>query len=189
MKRIILASTSPRRKEILSKTKIPFEIQESDYEEDMSLALFPTELVENLSFNKAKSVADKNKDAVVIAADTIVVYNNKPLGKPKTEKEAREMLMMLSGKENQIITGVTIIENEHSVSFHETVRVFMEDISLEDIDKYITTGEPMDKAGAYALQEIGAIFIKKTDGDFYSAMGLPLKRLVSELKNFGVNIL
>jgi septum formation protein len=189
MKRIILASTSPRRREILSKTKLPFEIQESNYEEDMGLAMSPTELVEHLSFNKAKAVADKSRDAVVIGADTIVVYNNKPLGKPKTEKEAREMLMMLSGKENQIITGVTIIENEHSVSFHEIVRVFMEDISSEDIDKYVATEEPMDKAGAYALQEIGAIFIKKTEGDFYAAMGLPLKRLVYELKDFGVNIL
>jgi len=189
MKRIILASTSPRRKEIFSKIKLPFEIQESNYKEDMSLEMPPAELVEHLSFNKAKAVADKNKDAIIIAADTIVVFNNKPLGKPKTEKEAKEMLMMLSGKENQIITAVTIIENNRSVSFHETVKVFMEEMSLESIDKYILTGEPMDKAGAYALQEIGAIFIKKIDGDFYTAMGLPLKRLIYELKDFGVDVL
>ena len=189
MKRIILASTSPRRKEIFSKLKIPFEVKKSNYKEDMTLEMSPFKLVESLSFNKAKTVTDNNKDAVVIAADTIVAYQNKVLGKPKTEKEAKEMLMMLSGKENQIITGVTIIENNHLVSFHETVRVYMEEMSTEDIDKYIATGEPMDKAGAYALQEIGSIFIKKIDGDFYTAMGLPLKRLVCELKNFGINIL
>ncbi len=189
MKRIILASTSPRRKEILSKTKLPFEIQESNYKEDMTLPMPPIELAEHLSFNKAKAVADRNKDAVVIAADTFVVYENKFLGKPKTEKEAKEMLMMLSGKENQIITAVTIIENDHSLSFHETVRAYMENLSSEDIDKYIATGEPMDKAGAYALQELGAIFIKKIDGDFFAAMGLPLKRLVQELKKFGIEVL
>lgn len=189
MKRIILASTSPRRKEILSKIKLPFEVEESNYEEDMSLVMHPTKLAEHLSFNKAKAVADKNKDAIVIAADTFVVYKDKFLGKPKTEEEAKEMLKMLSGKEHEIITGVTIIENDHSVSFHEAVKIFMEDISLESIDKYIATGEPMDKAGAYALQEMGSIFIKKIDGDFYAAMGLPLKRLVYELKSFGIDVL
>jgi len=187
MKRIILASTSPRRKEIFSKLKIPFELEESNYKEDMTLDMPLTELVEFLSFNKAKAITDK--DAVVIAADTIVVYNNKLLGKPKTEKEAKEMLMMLSGKENQIITGVTIMENNNSFSFHEIVKVYMEEMTTEEIDKYIATGEPMDKAGAYALQEIGSIFIKKIDGDFYTAMGLPLKRLAYELKKFGINIL
>jgi septum formation protein len=189
MKRIILASTSPRRKEIFSKTKLPFEIQESNYKEDMTLPMPPIKLAEHLSFNKAKAVVDRNKDAVVIAADTFVVYEGKFLGKPKTEKEAKEMLIMLSGKENQVITAVTIIENDHSLSFHETIRVYMENLSLEDIDKYIATGEPMDKAGAYAIQELGNIFIKKIDGDFYAAMGLPLKRLVQELKNFGIEVL
>ena len=187
MKRIILASTSPRRKEIFSKLKIPFEIKESNYKEDMTLDMPPAELVEFLSFNKAKAITDK--DAVIIAADTIVTYQNKVLGKPKTEKEAEEMLMMLRGKENQIITGVTIMENDHLISFHEIVKVYMEEMTIEEIDKYVATGEPMDKAGAYALQELGSIFIKKIDGDFYTAMGLPLKRLVYELKKFGINIL
>jgi septum formation protein len=189
MKRIILASASPRRKEILSKTKLPFEVQESNYEEDMSLDMSPTKLAEHLSFGKAKAVADKNKDAVIIAADTFIVYEDKLLGKPKTKEKAKEMLMMLNGKQHEIITGVTIIENEHSFSFHEIVKVFMEDMSEEDIDKYIATGEPLDKAGAYAMQLLGAIFIKKIEGEFYTAMGLPFKRLVSELKKFGINVL
>jgi septum formation protein len=189
MKRIILASTSSRRKEILSKVKLSFEVMESDYKEDMSLDMSPIELSKWLSFNKAKVVADKNKDAVVIGADTFIVFKEKLLGKPKTEKEAKEMLTMLSGKEHEIITGVTIIEKDHSISFHEIVKVFMENITQENIDKYIATGEPMDKAGAYALQEMGAIFIKKIDGDFYTAMGLPLKRIVEELKDFGIDIL
>lgn len=189
MKRIILASTSPRRKEILSKIRIPFEVEESNYEEDMNLDMSSGELAKYLSFNKAKAVAEKNNDAIVIAADTFVVYNGKFLGKPRTEKEAKEMLAILSGKEHEIITGVAIIAGEQSASFYEKVKVLMEEISSESIDRYIATGEPMNMAGAYALQEIGNIFIKKIDGDFYAAMGLPLKRLIAELKNFGIDVL
>ncbi|MFA5195993.1 MAG: Maf family protein [Bacteroidales bacterium] len=191
MKKIILASTSPRRKEILLKTGLSFDIQQSNYEEDMSLRMPPGELSEYLSLGKAKSVADKNNDAIVIAADTFVVYNNKCLGKPKTELLAREMLNMLNGKENDIITGVTIIDtsNNHIVSFHEITKVFMKKMSPETIESYINTGEPLERAGGYSLQELGAILIKKIDGDFFNAMGLPINRLAEELKNFGIKIL
>lgn len=191
MKRIILASTSPRRKEILSKTGLFFDIQESNYEEDMNLQMSPGKLSEYLSLGKAKSVAEKNSDAIVIAADTFVVYNNKCLGKPKTETLAREMLNMLNGKENDIVTGVTIIDtsNNHTVSFHETTRVFMKKISSETIDAYIYTGEPLERAGGYSLQERGAVLVEKIDGDFFNAMGLPLSRLAEELEIFGIKIL
>lgn len=191
MKKIVLASTSPRRKEILSKTGISFDIQESNYEEDMNLQMLPGELSEHLSLGKARSVADKNNDAIVIAADTFVVYNNKCLGKPKTEVLAREMLNMLNGRENNIITGVTIIDtsNNHMVSFHETTKVFIKKMSPETIEAYIKTGEPLERAGGYSIQDIGAILIKKIDGDFFNAMGLPINRLAEELKNFGIKIL
>jgi len=191
MKKIILASSSPRRKEILLKTGLSFEIQESNYEEDMSLPMSPEDLSEYLSLGKAKSVADKNSDAIVIAADTFIVYDNNCLGKPKTELLAREMLNMLNGKENDIITGVTIIDttNNHIVSFHETTKVFMKQMSSETIEAYIDTGEPLERAGGYSLQEKGAILVEKIDGDFFNAMGLPLSRLVEELKDFGINIL
>lgn len=191
MRKIILASSSPRRKEIFAKTGLSFEVQASSYEEDMSLDMSPIELSEHLSFEKAKAVAEKNQDAIIIAADSFVVCDNKYLGKPKTEKEAKEMLKMLSGKEYEIVTGASIIDSKdsRSVSFHETIKVFMKELSSETIDRYVKTGEPMDKAGAYAIQGIGAVLIEKIEGDFFGAMGLPLSRLSEELKSFGINIL
>jgi len=191
MKKIILATTSPRRKEIFAKTGLPFETQESNYEENMKLPMSPSGLVKHLSLEKAKAVAEKNKGAIVIAADTFIVFKNKYVGKPKTKEEAKEMLKMLSGKEHQIVTGVTIIDSEvkHAVSFHETIKVFMKDFSDKTIDAYIETGEPLDKAGAYAIQGLGAVLIDRIEGDFFAAMGLPLSRLADELKGFGINVI
>jgi len=191
MKKIILASTSPRRKEILEKLKMPFEIQESNYEEDMTLDMTPEKLAEYLSMGKAKAVAGKNENAIIIAADTFVVYKDKLLGKPKSVESAKEMLEMLSGKEHEIITGVAIIDTGTGKvkSFSGFTKVFFEKLTPEIIDAYIKTGEPMDKAGSYAMQEIGALLINRIEGDFFNAMGLPLKRLVEELKDFGVFVL
>ena len=191
MKKIILASGSPRRREIFEKIKLPFEVQESNYEEDMTLKMLPEKLAEYLSAGKAKAVAEENIDAIVIAADTFVVYHNQRLGKPKTPERAKEMLEMLRGKEHDVVTGVTIIDTDSGqlFSFHETAKVFMDKLSPDVIDAYIKTGEPLDKAGAYALQEIGALLIEKIEGDFFNVMGLPLKRLVEELKNFGIKVL
>jgi septum formation protein len=191
MRRVILASTSPRRKEILAKLPIEFEVQESNYEEDMTLDMPVEQLVEFLSAGKAKAVAAKNLDALVIAADTFVVYEHHRLGKPKTPERAKEMLEMLSGKQHELLTGVTIIDTASSKthSFHQSTKVFMRELTPELIDAYIATGEPLDRAGAYALQDIGALLIDKIEGDFYSAMGLPLRQLVKELEPFGIKIL
>ena len=191
MKKLILASTSPRRREILAKLKIPFEVQESDYEEDMTLDMPPEELAEFLSAGKAKAVADKNRNAIVIAADTFVVFDHHRLGKPKTPERAREMLNMLSGKKHQLVTGVTIIDSDTKAthSFHDAINVSMSTLTPEIIEAYIKTGEPMDKAGAYAIQEIGTLLIEKVEGDFFTAMGLPLRRLAEELRHFGVKVL
>jgi septum formation protein len=191
MRNIILASTSPRRKEILAKTKLPFVAVPSNYEEDMTLQMSPIDLAKYLSAGKALSLINDHKDAIIIGADTFVVFQNKLLGKPKNEEQAREMLQMLRGNENDLITGVTIIDtlNNKEKSFHEISKVFMKDISDEIITAYIKTGEPLHMAGAYSIQEIGAIFIDKIEGDFFNAMGLPLARLAEELKGFGVNIL
>lgn len=187
-KKIILASASLRRKEILSKTGFSFDVQKSDYEEDMSLPMSPGDLAEYLSLGKARSVANKNGNALVIAADTFVVYDNKFLGKPKIESSAREMLDTLNGKANDIFTAVTIIDtsNNHMTSFHEITRVFMKKVSSATIEAYIKTGEPLKMAGGYSIQERGAVLIEKIDGDFFNAMGLPLSRLVEELKDFGI---
>lgn len=186
-----MASTSPRRKEIFGKTRLPFEIQAGSYEEDMNLKMPPEQLVEYLARGKAESVVPDNPDAIIIAADTFVVCDGKCLGKPKTEREAEEMLQLLSGQEHFIITGVAIMDtkNGQAVSFHEKTKIFMKELSPETIKAYIKTGEPMDKAGAYALQELGSILIEKTEGDFFNAMGLPIKRLAEELAGFGIRVL
>jgi len=186
--RIILASSSPRRKELLSRTGLVFETQESGYEEEMHLDLGPEKLAEHLSFNKAKPVSESNPDAIVIAADTFIVFNGKYLGKPKTE-EAKRMLKELSGKSHEIITGVTVMSKDKAVSFTSKATVYMKDLSSETIERYVKTGEPMDKAGAYAVQGKGAVLIEKMEGDFFGAVGLPIGRLAEELKQFGIDVL
>lgn len=191
MKKIILASTSPRRKEILEKTRLLFSIEGSDYEEDMSLPLTPHELVKFLSLEKAKSVAKNHADALIIAADTIVAFEGKVLGKPHTREAAKEMLLMLNGKRNSIITGVAIIDTTTSKieSFSDEVDIYLKQLTESEIDNYIKSGEPLDKAGAYAIQGLGSVFIKKIDGDFFSAMGLPIEKIAEVIKGFGVYIL
>lgn len=191
MRKIILASGSPRRKEIFKKLGLAFEVETSGYEENMNLPLPPTELACFLSEGKARDVSEKNPETIVIAADTFVVFQNKILGKPKTEREATDMLKMLHGKENDIVTGITILDNSNNkkISFHEITKVFMKEMSEDEINAYVKTGEPMDKAGAYAIQELGAIFIEKIEGDFFNAMGLPIARWARELQKFGVKIL
>ena len=190
-RKIILASTSQRRKEILAKTGLSFSIQTSGYQENMGMRMPPEKLVKYLSREKAEAVAVNNPNAIIIAADTLVVFGNKKLGKPKNKKEAKEMLAMLQGKQNKIISGVTIIDTKNGkiASFHQTTKVFMKKMSDAQIENYVKTGEPMDKAGAYALQDTGAIFIKKIEGDFFNAMGLPLSLLVEKLKIFNVEII
>jgi septum formation protein len=190
MRKILLASGSPRRKEILAKLGLPFEVQVSSYEEDMTHPLPPEELAVFLSAGKARAVAEAYPDAVVIAADSFVAHDGKVIGKPKSEAEAKATLQMLRGTDHRVITGVTIACGEiaQETSFYDNVSVIMRDISDDDIDAYIKTGEPMDKAGAYALQERGAIFIDRIEGDFFTAMGLPLRRLADELPKFGIKI-
>ena len=157
----------------------------------MSLAMAPEKLAEYLSEEKAQAVAAKNPGALIIAADTFIVHNDLRLGKPNTPERAREMLHMLSGREHTIITGVTVIDTEsgRSLSFHETTKVVMATLSPEIIDAYIQTGEGLDKAAGYAFQEIGALLIESIEGDFFNAMGLPLRRLVMVLEEFGVKVL
>lgn len=190
MRKIILASMSPRRKEILAKTRLPFDVVASDYEENMSLALPPSKLAEHLSKGKAEAVAAQYPDAIIIAADTFIVFENQLIGKPRNAAHAIEILQMLRGKAHQVITGVTILDTAsgNEKSFHDTANVYMKNITDETIRAYVATGEPLDKAGAYALQELGAVLIEKIEGDFFNVMGLPLSRLSDELQLFGVNV-
>jgi septum formation protein len=185
---IVLASGSPRRKEILRGAGISFTIEESDYEEDLALDLPARELARHLSEGKAMAVAEKHDNAVVIAADTFIVLGEEILGKPRDEEEARRMLRSLSGRAHSVITGFTVVDSRTGKTESRSVetRVWVKDLSEVDIGAYVKTGEPLDKAGAYAIQGKGGELIEKIDGDYLNVVGLPLDELMEALKHFKV---
>ncbi len=191
MRKIVLVSTSPRRKEILRITGLDFAVCASDYEEDITLSLKPRELARFLSRKKAEAVAHKYKNAITIAADTFIVFKNRLLGKPHTGKEAEKMLRMLNGKAHSVITGFTIMDTGSNKILSRSVetKVYFKKLGREEISAYVRSKEPLDKAGAYAIQGLGAVFIDKIDGDFFNVMGLPLCALTESLKKFGVYVL
>jgi septum formation protein len=186
-KNIILASASPRRKILLAKAGVIFDVVPSEYEEDMNLSLSPRELAMHLSKGKAESVAEKYPDAIIISADTFVVYEEKVIGKPHTPEKAKEILQMLSGKSHSVITGFTVMEQGGKrVSCAEETKVFFKNLTDETIDAYIATGEPLDKAGAYAAQELGNALVLRIEGDIENVVGLPTKEVLAVLKEFMV---
>ena len=191
MKTIILASASPRRKALLEKIGLIFEVEPSDYQEDMPLGLEPHDLARNISLEKARVIAGRRHNSVVIAADTFIVFDGRILGKPHTEQDAREMLGAISGKCHSVITGFSIIDTgEHrTVSKSVETKVYIRKLTLAEIDTYVKSGEPMDKAGAYAIQGSGSVFVEKIDGDYDNVVGFPLSALTEALKEFGINIL
>jgi septum formation protein len=190
MKTIILASASPRRKELLEKIGLKFEVDASGCEEDLNSAAEPDELVRRISVKKAKSAAVRHQNAVIIAADTIGVIGDKILGKPHTENEARQMLQEINGKSHSVITGFTVLDTATNRIFTGTVNttVYIKKLTLQEIAAYVKTGEPMDKAGAYAIQGLGAVIVEKIKGDYYNVMGLPLCALSEALKEFGISV-
>jgi len=191
MKKIILASASPRRKQLLEQIGLKFEIDPSNYEEDMTLKMKPSKLAEFLSLGKAKDVAARHKDSIIISADTIVAVDDEVFGKPKTSEKAKYMLQKLSGRAHSVITGFTIIDTKTNKQLSKSVetKVYFKDISDKEMGTYISTGEPLDKGGSYAIQGLAALFVEKVDGDFFNIVGLPIFELVHELKNFGINVL
>lgn len=186
MKPIILASTSPRRKAILRITGLRFRAVGSDVEEDMMLPLAPRELAKRLSRDKAEAVARRLPHHIVIGADTFVTLGNRVLGKPHTPIKARAMLRAISGQTVGIVTGFTIIHTESArmVSRAVTTSLRIKRLSEQEIRDYVRTKEPLDKAGAFAIQGIGATLIERINGDYFAALGLPLFALVKELKKF-----
>lgn len=190
MRKIVLASTSPHRRELLAKTGLKFVIDPGDYEEDMTLKLKPAKLAKTLSRGKAESVAKRHKNALVIGADTFCAYKDQLLGKPHTPKRATEMLKLLSGKAHSVITGFTIIDTKTGKSVSRAIisKVYFKKLSPQEISAYIKTGEPLEKGGAYAVHNLGSVFVKKIEGDFFNIVGLPIFELVQELKNFGVDV-
>ena len=179
---LILASASPRRKELLGLFRIPFEIRVADIDETMNGT--PYEEVARVSRLKALAVP-RSSDDTVIAADTIVVCCDKILGKPHSEEEAKQMLRLLSGRDHQVMTGVTVLRGENSETFTEVTDLHFRDLSEKEIEDYVATGEPMDKAGAYGIQGGAALFCERMVGDYYNVMGLPVCRLGKVLKAMG----
>lgn len=188
---IILASASPRRKEILENANVKFKIMSSDIEELTLDGESPCQMVMRLAFEKGIDIANKQKSDLVISADTIVVLDNKVLGKPKDEKEARYMIESLSGKTHQVITGISLInlENNKKIIDYVISNVKFKNLSEEDINDYISTNESLDKAGAYGIQGYGALLVDEIQGDYFNIVGLPISRLSDLLKkHFNINL-
>lgn len=181
MKHIILASASPRRKEILELADLKFDIMPSNAQE-ITTKTAPNEVVMELASIKAKDIYKKSeKQSMVVGADTVVAYQGQILGKPTDEADAKRMLTMLSGQTHEVYTGVCVIEDGKTKTFYEETKVTFYEISDEQIDRYIKTGEPMDKAGSYGIQGKAAVFIKGIEGDYYNVVGFPIARFLQEI--------
>lgn len=182
MPKLILASQSPRRKELLKKLQIPFDTISSNADEQLDDNLSPENAVIELATRKANTVADQYKEAIVIGADTIVVHNGKILGKPINRTMAREMLESLSGTQHSVFTGVTVIYNGKHQSFYEKTDVTFWELTSKEIEHYLDSDEPYDKAGSYGIQGLGSLLVKAISGDYFNVVGLPVSRLNRFLK-------
>ena len=178
---LILASASPRRKELLGLFGLPFEIGVADIDETMDPGKAPFEEVGRVSRAKAMAV-ERQTGEIVIAADTIVVCEGKVLGKPRDEAEAKAMLRLLSGRDHQVMTGCTVLMEGKCETFTEVTDLHFRDLSEKEIERYVASGEPMDKAGAYGIQGGAALFCQRMAGDYYNVMGLPVCRLWETLR-------
>lgn len=173
---LILASQSPRRQELLSLFRLPFVIRVADIDETMNAGASAYDEVARLSREKAFAVS-RAEDDIVVAADTIVVCEGSVLGKPHSAEEAVQMLSLLSGRDHQVMTGMTVLRGQRMVSCTEVTDIHFRELSQKEIAAYVATGEPMDKAGAYGIQGGAALFAEKMVGDYYNVMGLPVCRL------------
>lgn len=182
MKHIILASASPRRKEILELADLKFDVMPSDAQE-ITTKTAPNEVVMELASIKAKDIYKKSeKQSMIVGADTVVAYQGQILGKPTDKADAKRMLTMLSGQTHEVYTGVCVIEDGKTKTFYEETKVTFYEISDEQINHYIKTGEPMDKAGSYGIQGKAAVFIKGIEGDYYNVVGFPIARFLQEIR-------
>jgi septum formation protein len=183
---VVLASASPRRRELLDLIGISHEVVPANIDETMRVREAPRRHAERLAREKASVVARRDPDLITIGADTIVVINRKVLGKPADVDQAARMLAMLSGREHTVITAVAVSRGKKLRSAVEEVRVRFRRLREDEIDAYIATGEPMDKAGAYGIQGYGATIVERIEGDYFAVMGLPLVRLVGLMRDVGV---
>ncbi|MBE9917978.1 septum formation inhibitor Maf [Paenibacillus donghaensis] len=194
-RRIVLASTSPRRQELIASLHVPYEIHPSHVDEYTPKEWSPEHIVEELSLRKAQAVyaeiADPGEDAVVVGSDTIVVLGDEVLGKPADDEDAFRMLKSLQGKTHQVYTGIACIDaaNGQTQVRHRMTLVTMKELSDAQIKAYIKSGEPSDKAGAYGIQGLGAILVERIEGCYFTVVGLPVSLLSDMLPEFGINVL
>lgn len=185
---VILASQSPRRRELMGLFRIPFTVRVSDADETMDPADSADHQVALVSRRKAEAVERADED-VVIAADTIVVCCGEVLGKPRDVEDARRMLHLLSGRDHQVMTGLTVLRGSHAITCTEITDIHFRSLTEREIDTYIRTGEPMDKAGSYGIQGGAALFAERLVGDYYNVMGLPVCRLGQILREIAPELM
>lgn len=188
MQTLILASSSPRRKELLQNLNLTFKISSSEVDESFDPGLSPSEVVMELAQRKAQAVFQAHSAAYVIGSDTIVVIHGRILGKPENEAEAVRMLKMLSGNQHDVYTGVSILSPHGTARFYEKTEVLFWELTDDEIISYVQSGEPLDKAGAYGIQELGSMLVKKISGDYFAVVGLPVSRTIRELKKLGYQL-
>ena len=189
--KIILASKSPRRSEILETMGVEFETDVADVDESVSDTLSPVEAVCEISKRKAKKVAERHADdEIVISADTVVVIDGKIIGKPKDKEDAFNIIKSLSGRTHEVYTGFTVCGKGRTKTDFEVTKVHFKQLCDDDIRRYVATGEPMDKAGAYGIQQKGNLFVEYIHGDYYNVVGFPISKICVTIKEiFGINIL
>lgn len=189
---LVLASASPRRRQLLSQLGLKFRTCESGVDEAAAACsgASPERLVRELALAKALAVAARERDALVLAADTVVVLGGEVMGKPRDAGEAEEMLARLQGREHRVLTGLALLDaaSGRSETAVEETRVRLRPLAAEEIRAYVATGEPLDKAGAYAIQGLGALLVTGIQGCYYNVVGLPLARLGELLRRFGVDV-
>lgn len=186
--KLILASSSPRRKEILKNAGYTFEVKEPNIDENLHIKLPPIDLVMKLALMKANSVFTNADDEVVVGADTIICIDGKNIGKPKNVEQSRSLLRQLSGRLHRVYTGVAILSKERQETFFVQAKVNFMKLSEDLINRYIATEEPFDKAGGYAIQGKGSMLVESIDGDFYGVMGLPIAQVAMRLeRDYGIS--
>lgn len=185
MHKIVLASQSPRRKQLMELAELEFEIIIADVDETNPPGMLGDLVPEHLAKKKAAVIEQRVHDAIIIAADTVVLLDHEILGKPKDEQDTIQILTKLSGRMHKVVTGVCMQKGDKQVSFSTTTEVYFRTLTGEQIKHYVTSYKPFDKAGAYAIQEwIGMVGIEKINGDYYNVMGLPIGEVVIALQNF-----
>jgi septum formation protein len=194
--KLVLASASPRRQELISLLGLPVRILPSRVDEDTPDHWSPSQIVEGLSARKAFAVkeellsTDDDDSCIIVGSDTIVVLNGKVMGKPRDVREAEQMLRQLAGETHEVYTGVTCfrVTDAKTVTTHRITKVKMRNLTSDQISRYVATGEPMDKAGAYGIQEIGSLLVESIEGCYFNVVGLPVSLLAIMLEQFGVTI-